>query len=126
MVPRPVQQPRPPLMIGGGGERKTLRLVAQYADACNLTTAEGLAGFEHKLDVLRRHCDAVGRDVDTIQKTVLSVGPIPAADAQNAFVDEAAAYAAAGADMMIVMPAGPRPAEEVASLAPIAKALAGR
>lgn len=58
---------RPPIMIGGGGERKTLRLVAQYADACNLFGGPEVA---HKLDVLREHCDALGRDYDSIEKTV--------------------------------------------------------
>src|SRR5206468_5708850 len=57
--PMPVSQPRPRIMIGGAGEKKTLRLVAQYADACNIFgDADAVA---QKLDVLRRHCDAVGR-----------------------------------------------------------------
>jgi F420-dependent oxidoreductase-like protein len=62
---------KPYLLIGGGGEKKTLRLVAQYADACNLF-AEG-AEATHKLDVLRGHCDAVGRDYDEIEKTTMWV-----------------------------------------------------
>ena len=62
-------RPHPPILIGGGGERKTLRLVAQYADACNLFAGVDL---EHKLDVLRGHCEAVGRDYDEIQKTVMA------------------------------------------------------
>ena len=56
--------------MGGGGERKTLRLVARYADACNVFGAPDM--LRHKYDVLRRHCDAVGRDYDTIEKTNLS------------------------------------------------------
>jgi hypothetical protein len=56
-------------MIGGGGEKKTLRLVAQYADACNLGVHGELP--THKLDVLRGHCDAVGRDYDDIEKTAM-------------------------------------------------------
>jgi len=64
--PQPVSSPRPPILVGGSGERKTLRLVAQYADACHLFASPELA---HKLDVLRRHCDDVGRDYDTIEKT---------------------------------------------------------
>ena len=67
-VPAPLSRPRPPILIGGGGERKTLRLVAQYADACNLFRGPQL---QHKLDVLKRHCAAVGRDYDEIEKTVL-------------------------------------------------------
>jgi F420-dependent oxidoreductase-like protein len=67
--PEPVSSPRPRILIGGGGEKKTLRLVAQYADACNLFgDAEIIA---HKLDVLRRHCDSVGRDYATIEVTSL-------------------------------------------------------
>lgn len=65
--PQPVQKPHPPILIGGGGEQKTLRLVAQYGDACNLFAA---AGVEHKLDVLRGHCQELGTDYDRIEKTV--------------------------------------------------------
>jgi F420-dependent oxidoreductase-like protein len=64
--PQALTAPHPPIMIGGGGERKTLRLVARYAQACNLFTTPDLA---RKLDVLRAHCDAVGRDYDEITKT---------------------------------------------------------
>lgn len=67
-VPQSLQRPRPPVLIGGGGERKTLRLVAQYADACNLFDSPEL---ERKLDVLRQHCVDVGRDYDDIEKTVM-------------------------------------------------------
>jgi F420-dependent oxidoreductase-like protein len=66
--PQSLQRPHPFLMIGGGGERKTLRLVAQYADACNIG-ASPTAG--HKLDVLRQHCDDAGRDYDQIEKTTI-------------------------------------------------------
>src|SRR5204862_3769964 len=73
--PQSLQRPHPPILIGGGGEKKTLRLVAQYAQACNLFAS---AELERKLDVLREHCADVGRDYDEIQKTVmmpLDVGP---------------------------------------------------
>lgn len=63
--PRPPTRPR--ILIGGSGERKTLRLVAAYADACNLFDGPQLA---HKLDVLREHCEREGRDYDEIEKTV--------------------------------------------------------
>lgn len=66
--PGPLRRPHPPILIGGGGERKTLRLVARYAQACNLIASMDIA---HKLDVLRRHCDTEGRDYDEIEKTVL-------------------------------------------------------
>jgi F420-dependent oxidoreductase-like protein len=64
--PQALSRPHPPIMIGGGGERKTLRLVARYAQACNLFPGPDLA---RKLDVLRAHCDAEGRDYNEIVKT---------------------------------------------------------
>ncbi len=67
-VPQSLQRPHPPILIGGGGEKKTLRLVAQYAQACNLAYVPEL---EHKFEVLRGHCADVGRDYDEIQKTVM-------------------------------------------------------
>ena len=67
--PMPVSRPRPRILIGGSGERKTLRLVAQYADACNIFG--GPDEVAHKLDVLRRHCDAVGRDPNEIEVTAM-------------------------------------------------------
>ncbi|WP_433293740.1 LLM class F420-dependent oxidoreductase [Pseudonocardia sp. CA-142604] len=67
-VPQPLSRPHPPILIGGGGEKKTLRLVAQYAQACNLFDGPEL---EHKLDVLRGHCETVGRPYDEIEKTVM-------------------------------------------------------
>jgi F420-dependent oxidoreductase-like protein len=68
LEPKPVQKPHPPVMIAGGGERMTLRVVARLADACNLVRGD-VAEARNKLTVLRRHCDAVGRDYDTIEKT---------------------------------------------------------
>jgi F420-dependent oxidoreductase-like protein len=64
--PQPLTRPRPPILIGGAGERKTLRLVAQYADACNIF---GGPELPHKLEVLREHCAAQGRDYAEIEKT---------------------------------------------------------
>jgi F420-dependent oxidoreductase-like protein len=72
--PMPVSRPHPRIMVGGAGEQKTLRLVARYADACNLFARpgdEGIALLQHKLDVLRAHCDAEGRSYEVIEKTVL-------------------------------------------------------
>jgi F420-dependent oxidoreductase-like protein len=66
--PKPVQKPHPPIWIGGAGERVTLKLVAQYGDACNFNA--DVATVRHKLEVLREHCAAVGRDYDSILKTV--------------------------------------------------------
>jgi F420-dependent oxidoreductase-like protein len=65
--PQALTRPHPPILIGGGGERKTLKLVARYAQACNLHYGPDL---QHKLDVLRGHCEAEGRDYDEIEKTV--------------------------------------------------------
>lgn len=65
--PQALSRPHPPILIGGAGEKKTLRLVARYADACNIFDSPELA---HKLDVLREHCAAEGRDYADIEKTV--------------------------------------------------------
>jgi F420-dependent oxidoreductase-like protein len=78
--PQALQRPHPPILIGGGGEKKTLRLVAQYAQACNLFPGEEL---ERKLDVLRGHCADVGRDYDEIEKTVM-MQLDPGADGEKA------------------------------------------
>ncbi len=69
--PQPVSRPHPPILVGGAGEQKTLRLVAQYADACNLFVGAGLDVIRDKLAVLRRHCDALGRNYAEIEKTAL-------------------------------------------------------
>ena len=97
-VPAPVQD-RIPIMIGGSGERKTLRLVAQYADSCNLFGANA-AEIQHKLDVLRRHCDDLGRDYDSVRKTAMvHVDPVAEADA---FVARMAEYAAIGVELVTI------------------------
>jgi alkanesulfonate monooxygenase SsuD/methylene tetrahydromethanopterin reductase-like flavin-dependent oxidoreductase (luciferase family) len=70
--PQPLSKPHPPIMIGGGGEKKTLRLVAQYADACNLFVRAGEEVIRHKLEVLRKHCQKVGRDYNEIERTALT------------------------------------------------------
>jgi F420-dependent oxidoreductase-like protein len=67
--PQPLSRPHPPILVAGGGEKKTLRLVAQYADACNLFGGPEQVG--PKLDILRAHCDRLGRDYSTIEKTTL-------------------------------------------------------
>ena len=70
--PQPLSKPHPPILIGGGGEKKTLRLVAEYGDACNLFAGpESLDALQHKLDVLKQHCADVGRNYDEIEKTTL-------------------------------------------------------
>jgi F420-dependent oxidoreductase-like protein len=69
--PQPVSKPHPPILIGGMGERKTLRLTAKYADACNLFARAGADVLRHKLEVLRRHCEAEGRPYEAIERTAL-------------------------------------------------------
>jgi F420-dependent oxidoreductase-like protein len=92
--PQPISQPRPPIMIGGGGEKKTLRLVAKYADACNV--AGNAQEVSHKFDVLKRHCDDVGRDYDEIERTVMTIAP-----PGDAAIDPAQAVIDAGAQHVI-------------------------
>lgn len=70
--PQTVQKPHPPILIGGGGEKKTLRLVAKYGDACNLFARMGDQVLQHKLDVLREHCEAENRPYSEIEKTTLN------------------------------------------------------
>jgi F420-dependent oxidoreductase-like protein len=69
--PAPITRPHPPILIGGSGEKKTLRLVARYGDACNLFARIGNDEIARKLDVLKRHCEDVGRDYDEIERTAL-------------------------------------------------------
>jgi alkanesulfonate monooxygenase SsuD/methylene tetrahydromethanopterin reductase-like flavin-dependent oxidoreductase (luciferase family) len=69
--PKPIHKPHPPIMIGGGGERNTLRIVAKYANACNLFGS--IETIERKLNVLKEHCNNVGRDYDSILKTKLGI-----------------------------------------------------
>ena len=70
-VPQALQRPHPPILIGGTGEQKTLRFVALYGDACNLFARLGKDELKHKLDVLKGHCEAVGRPYTDIEKTSL-------------------------------------------------------
>jgi F420-dependent oxidoreductase-like protein len=100
-VPPPISQPHPPILVGGGGEKRTLRLAARYADACNVFGTSP-ADVAHKLDVLRSHCDAEGRDYDRIDKTVLAVLPV-LADVDG-FVAAAREYAALGVTEIATMP----------------------
>lgn len=69
--PQAYQKPHPPILIGGTGERKTLRMVAQYGDGCNIFARIGKEAFQHKMDVLRDHCQALGRPFEDIEKTTL-------------------------------------------------------
>jgi F420-dependent oxidoreductase-like protein len=99
--PAPIQRPRPPILIGGSGERKTLRLVARYADGCNLF-APDLGTVAHKIDVLKGHCEAESRNFDEIDKTILAFSnPL---DDVDGFVDSMRAYAALGVSTVDFMP----------------------
>jgi F420-dependent oxidoreductase-like protein len=120
-VPQPLQQPGPPIMIGGGGEKKTLRLVARYADACNLFTTpgpDGPATIGAKLNVLREHCEREGTDYDRIRKTVTYAGPLaPGNEAGAAFAAEMAEHAALGVTEVHLMPSQGDPVAFVRNLA---------
>jgi F420-dependent oxidoreductase-like protein len=108
--PQPLQSPHPPIMIGGGGEKKTLRLVARYADACNLFVTpgpDGPAQISAKLDVLRAHCEREGTDYDRIRKTVTYAGVLAlGAEAGARFVAEMTDQAALGVSEVHLMPTG--------------------
>ncbi|MFB8009676.1 LLM class F420-dependent oxidoreductase [Nocardia sp. NPDC056000] len=102
-VPAPLSNPRPPILIGGGGERKTLLMVARYADACNLFVMD-MDDVARKLDVLRAHCDSEGRDYDSIRKTACYVRPVLADPDQ--FVRDAEQLAGLGFTLLNLMPNG--------------------
>ncbi len=111
--PRPLQEPRPRIIVGGGGERKLLRLVAKYADGWNFFgISPSVVG--HKLEVLNRHCEAEGRDPAAIQKTILAFGDA-LADA-DAFVATMEEYARLGIEHVQFMPMGPDPVGVVSRL----------
>jgi F420-dependent oxidoreductase-like protein len=111
--PRPIQTPGPKILIGGGGEKKTLKLVARYADACNLF-AVGVDEVKRKLDVLKAHCEAEGRDYDTIKKTV-NGGGNPLEDIDG-FLREMEQYAALGVSLIDLRNSPPDPEKVVAEL----------
>jgi F420-dependent oxidoreductase-like protein len=98
--PQPLSRPHPPILVAGGGEKKTLRLVAQYADACNLFG--GPEQVEPKLDVLKAHCDRLGRDYATIEKTTLgTVHLAPGQMTAHEVIAQCEALSAIGVDHAI-------------------------
>ena len=117
---RPLNHPqpaaRPPILIGGMGERRTLPLVARYADACNLfDIPDGGATVRHKLDVLRRLCDETGRPYDAVLKTISTrLNPDESA---AAFAGRLAALADLGIEHAVVLTVGPWTEDRVATLA---------
>jgi F420-dependent oxidoreductase-like protein len=117
------QRPHPPILVGGMGEQRTLRLVARYADACNLfDIPDGGRTLTAKLAVLARHCEAVGRPYDEIEKTV-STRLVPGRSV-DAFVEGCAALAALGIDHAVVLSGEPWTDDTLATLAAARPALA--
>jgi F420-dependent oxidoreductase-like protein len=111
--PAALSTPHPPLMVGGKGERKTLRIAAQYAQIVNLTTADPEEAA-HLLDVLRRHCDAVGTDYDAIEKQVMGTRLDPAGPD---FWPAMERFAALGIDLVVF---GVRPGRQLESVQSLA------
>jgi F420-dependent oxidoreductase-like protein len=111
--PRPIQSPRPPILIGGTGEQKTLRLVAQYADACNLFDL-GFDELKRKLEILDDHCRTVGRDPGSIERTSISAGnPL---DDVDGFLRKMESYASLGISQIWISPPTLDPAGFVTDL----------
>ena len=105
--PQSVQKPHPPILIGGAGERKTLRFVAQYGDACNIVARLGKDELQRKLNVLRDHCQSVGRLYTEIEKTTIDTLYVTRDGRNNSYTPEAAieyfrGMAALGIDQAIV------------------------
>jgi F420-dependent oxidoreductase-like protein len=107
-APQPIR--RPPILIGGDGEKKTLRLVAQYADIWN-STATDPDELRHKIDVLNRHCEAIGRDSGAIRKTAGGLLPADPFEDTDEYLKIVERYAELGIDMINVgpLPGNPDP-----------------
>jgi len=100
--PQPVSRPHPPIMVGGNGERRTLNLVARYADACNFLLLEP-DEVRHKLDVLRAHCEAIDRDIGEIEVTnLVEIDLRDDRTSDSALLDRIRAQADAGVEHLIV------------------------
>ncbi|MCV2393553.1 LLM class F420-dependent oxidoreductase [Actinotalea sp. M2MS4P-6] len=123
-VCRPLPLHHPTVMVGGSGERKTLRLVAQYADACNLFVSDR-EEMAHKLAVLRGHCADVGRDPAEIRVTALTSAPELDSGDLDGFVARVGPFADLGVDTMIVRPPKTAPSEWIRErVAPVVPRLA--
>jgi F420-dependent oxidoreductase-like protein len=94
--PRPLSNPHPRILIGGTGPNKTLRMVAQYADACNIGDWVGTANMQKALDDIKRHCNALGRDYDTIEKTSLCTVNLSAEDTVSSVISRLKELSAMG------------------------------
>jgi F420-dependent oxidoreductase-like protein len=100
-APQPIRRPHPPILIGGGGERKTLRLVARYADASNLV-ASGYEEVSRKLGVLDRHCEEVGREPSSVERTLMVIDDVFADLPRTR--EELAAYEGLGITTVFLVP----------------------
>ncbi len=101
-VPQALTKPHPPIMVGGMGENKTMRLVAQYADACNMFPGAGLEVVRQRFDTIKQNCDAIGRDYNSIERTgtdtaFLAAGQMTVKD----ILDKCRQYADVGIQHMI-------------------------
>ncbi|MEV4373917.1 TIGR03560 family F420-dependent LLM class oxidoreductase [Nonomuraea sp. NPDC049637] len=123
---RPLNVPPPtgriPILIGGEGERRTLRIVAENADACNFYDLYDLAGLERKLAVLRRHCEAVGRPYDDIVRTTVG---LVSGDDVPLHVERLGRMAEAGVDLAILCAPNPADEKEYDMLAEVARQVRG-
>jgi F420-dependent oxidoreductase-like protein len=100
--PQPLSKPHPPILIGGSGEKKTLHLVAKYADACNLFARAGNETLRSKLDILKAHCDKLGRDYASIEKTALNTAYLASGHSSaHDIVEECRSLAALGIQHVI-------------------------
>jgi F420-dependent oxidoreductase-like protein len=120
--PAPAQRPHPPILIGGDGERRTLRLVARYADACNLFDIPDRGRtVRHKLEVLAGHCEDVGRPYEAVEKTLST--RLEAGESSDEFVGRCRAAAALGIEHVAVVTPGPWTPERLATLAAVIPAV---
>jgi F420-dependent oxidoreductase-like protein len=123
--PLSTTRPHPPILIGGTGERKTLRLVAEHADACNLfDIPDGGVTIRHKLDVLAEHCQRVGRSVAEIEKTVST--RLDRDESSESFADRLLALADLGIEHAVVITDHPFAAADLRTLARTAAAIGTR
>jgi F420-dependent oxidoreductase-like protein len=113
--PKPLQLPHPPILIGGMGERKTLRMVAKYANACNMfDIPDGGRTLKHKLAVLASHCEQTGRPYDQIEKTLTT--RLEQGESADNFIQRCTAFAGLGIEHAVVITSGPWTEEGIATL----------